>query len=311
MTDLSTPAGSRIALRLDAGPDSQRTIRASAEPIVLGRAAGPGRIDDATLEAHHAVVDPRRRVVVQLTGRIPARVDGLPVGNGRAIVAGSVIEMGASRIVIQPWAESTAPERTNPPNRDGLLVLGVGVPHDDGAGRDASPVSMVRRGERGHEVAVSTIGLDVGEARRILVVGPPAERLAHTLAARAASLGVHRVTVTSRPAALWSRSRHGPLVIAHDPDPEVDWTGHELPVDGVVISVGSSWRATLSRRAADGSTTVQRFHAAGRADAGPNEVGQRPRCSRTDRPLVAQQVAGAGPELGSDVARVPEAARRQ
>lgn len=310
MIDISTSAGARIALRLDAGPDSQRTIMAAAEPIVLGRAAGRGRIDDPTLEAHHVVVDPSRHIAVQLTGRIPARVDGLPVGNGRAIATGSVIEMGASRIVVRPPAESVVPERTTPPSRDGRLVLGVGLRHDD-AGRDANSFSMVRRVGRGHEAAVSTIALDVGEARRILVVGSPAERFVHTLAARAASLGVQRVTITSRPGALWGRSRHGQLVIAHDPDPEVDWPGHELPADGVVISVGSSWRATLSKRAPDGSTTVQRFHAAGRADQVPVEVGRHSRCSRTDRSLVAQQVAGPGPELGSDVARVPEAARRQ
>ena len=262
------PAGA-IRLCLVAGPDAGRTIVVRDRPLTIGRADGPGHVADPALEAHHLLFDPLRRTVLQLTGRIPARIDGTPIGRRRTVRRGAVVELGASRITVDG--------RPPPPPSPTALVLGVGEPL--GRGRPAAPVTV-----------------DASVVRRVLVAGPSATALAAALAARAARR--EPVSLTADSCALRTRPVGGCFVIAHVPDPDAEWPAHELPSDAVVVSVGASWRASIVGRAPSGGLVLQRFHAAGDG-------------SRPNRAVVAQQVSGAGPELGRDVARVPQPARRE
>ena len=290
-----------VRLRLDAGPDAGRTIALPGGPIVVGRLHGTGRVADPSLEAHHLLVDATRRTVVQLSGRAPVFVDGKPVGRVAAISDGSVIELGASRIVVVRTTPTTT--RAAAQCGGGLLLLGVGVRRDHQMVGSSSFVDQARD-ERTR--TTTSITLDLHETRRILVVGSTAESFAGALAARSKGPAI----VADRLDLLRRRSRRRRLVIVHVADPETDWPGREMPNDAAVISIGVSWQAVLMRRAPDGSISLQRFHAAGHP-GGPEPRSPAQVCSRLDRAFVAEEVARPGAELGGDVARVPEPARRQ
>jgi hypothetical protein len=250
----------RIGLRLDAGPDACRTITVDDRPLVLGRAGGAGHIADPLLEAHHLLVDPARQTVVQLAGRASARVDGNPIGGGAALTLGSVIEVGASRIVVTVPSTVDDPHRLGAGRAEGRahLLLGLGVP-DDRSDETLVVDSFVEQARRDRDRSPAPITIDLRVIRRVLVVGPPAEQLVHVLAGRIAD---RRVTVTDAPDALTARVRRHHVVLAHVPDPEAEWPG-ELPCDAAVVGLGATWQATVMRRSPDGSTSIQRFHASG------------------------------------------------
>ena len=282
-----------LVLRLDAGPDARRTI-AIAGSVVLGRAAGPGRIVDPFLEPHHLLLRTSDRRVVQLSGRAPARVDGVVVGSGAAIRIGSVIEVGATRIVIaEPGSAAGTPHQPPP----GTVVLGIGIRRHDPDAVSLACHSFARLAAIEHERHMGAITLDLDAIRRILVTGPSADGLIRSLVAQADR---HRIHVADRTASIGARPPSGRVVVVADPDPDAAWPGDEIPSDGAVVSVGVSWEAVLMLRSPDGSSRVQRFRAAG-----------HPGGSRSDRALVAQEVARAGAELGGDVVGVPQPARRE
>jgi DNA segregation ATPase FtsK/SpoIIIE, S-DNA-T family len=94
---------------------------------VLGRAAGADiRIDDDAVEAHHVVLDIRgdgELRLVQLTGRVPIRIDGVPIEAprddggpdvhvGSAVKMGSTIDLGATRLRIDPPSPPARPIHT-------------------------------------------------------------------------------------------------------------------------------------------------------------------------------------------------------
>ena len=266
----------RVVLHIEAGPDAGRSIDCVDDPIVVGRAQGRGRIEDPSLEVHHLLVHSTQRTVVQLTGRVPACVDGRHIGQGATLDAGSVIEVGATRLLVASGRDSEFPGR--PSVTSGVIVLGVGpiiAPPERVDPSDRCSFVALAAARRSGRVAPITI--DPATVRRVLVTGPVADGVARSILERAAD---HE------------------LVVAVDPDPDAAWPGGDLPSDGAILSVGATWRATLTLPVADGSSWVRRFHAAGTA-------------SRPDRSFVAQEVARSGSEPGGDVVRIPQAARRE
>ncbi len=86
----------------EAGPASGPTVALPAGRHVVGRSPSAAvRIDDPSVEPHHVLltVAPDGAVaVVQLTGRVPCRVDGEPIAGPTSVVDGSTIELGSSRL---------------------------------------------------------------------------------------------------------------------------------------------------------------------------------------------------------------------
>lgn len=297
-------------LRLDAGPDAGRTITLPGRPLVVGRSHGIGHIADPFIEAHHLLIDPTRRTVMQLSGRVPTRVDGNPIGAAATISDGSVIEVGASRIIvatIKSHTISSVNRFSAGTGREsgGVVELGVGIRRDH---EPVSSSSFVDQAQYERTRTTTPITLDLHETRRVLVVGPSAETFVRALAARSAG---RRVIVSRRLDLLRTRPRRH-VVFVHATDPETGWPSRELPGDAAVVSVGASWQGVLMRRSPDGSMSLQRFHAAGLSSAhGPEGRAPARVCSRSDGALVAEEVARPGAELGGDVVGVPEPARRE
>ncbi|HEX3088776.1 MAG TPA: FtsK/SpoIIIE domain-containing protein, partial [Ilumatobacteraceae bacterium] len=83
----------------DAGPDAGGTTLLPSGTHIIGRAPGAAvRCDDGALEPHHllAEVDDDGLVLRQLTGALPARIDGRPIDESVTIVASAHIEVGYS-----------------------------------------------------------------------------------------------------------------------------------------------------------------------------------------------------------------------
>ena len=87
-----------VVLVCEAGPASGPAVALPAGRHVVGRSPGAAvRIDDPSVEPHHVLVDvaPGGAVaVVQLTGRVPCRVDGEPIAGAADVIDGSTIESG-------------------------------------------------------------------------------------------------------------------------------------------------------------------------------------------------------------------------
>lgn len=283
-----------VELRLDAGPDAGRTIRLQGRPIVLGRALGPGRIDDPLMEAHHLVIDPVDLTLTQLSGRSTARVDGVPIASTAAIGSGSVIEIGASRLTVSPATTTSISVTTTTGTRCSSLVDRVLL----GFGRrpETAAIATFTDARREHDRSPEPVTVDARIVRRVLVAGPPAERFALALGARFPD-----AAVTDRVSML--RAARDGTVVAHVADPEATWWERDLPTDAVVISIGVTWRATMLHASDDGSTAVQRFHASGAPG------WSAPGCSGLGRSVVAQEVPGTGAEPGCDVVGIPQPAR--
>lgn len=289
-----------MTLRLDAGPDAARFVTIDRRGTVLGRAPGPGRIDDPWLEPHHLVVrqDGPVVAVTQLCGRAPVRVDGELVVGPTPVGAGAVIELGATRAVVTEPAPSAGVDTETAR----AVVLGVGFDATSRVIGTDDPAWFVEQARLERSRAFGDVVLDLDVVARVLVTGPSALGVVRSIVAQSTV----RVVVTARLDALRWPASGRQILVAHAPDPETAWPGDELPEDAAVISVGATWRAVLHhRRGAD--TNVVRFHAAGR----PARVEPPRGCSRTDRAVVAQQVARTGPEVGGDVVGVPQPARRQ
>lgn len=308
-----------FALRLDAGPDAGRSLPIPAGGLTVGRAAGPGRVADPAVEAHHVTLRPADGgvSVTQLAGRTPARVDGVAVGTPARAESGAVLEFGATRATLVEG--EAAPRR---PRVDTSIVLGVGIVLPDES--DVAGRSFEEQAAAVRSATIGAVRLDPG-IRRLLVAGPGADGVARALLEQAGQAGV-RVRVVEPDEVARLRVPHAALAIAIAPDPDEQWQHGDLAPDALVVRVGVSWRAVLERAGPDGSTVVQRFHAAGRPESQRTERNIRPyrpyrpcrpwgsgrRVSlrrRLNRAFVAEQVAGAGAEAGGDVVGVPQAAR--
>jgi DNA segregation ATPase FtsK/SpoIIIE, S-DNA-T family len=126
-TDQPPPSAPVAAVSFVWGPAVDAPVVLLPGRYVLGRAAGTDiRIDDDAVEAHHAVLDigcDGGLRLVQLTGRVPIRIDGVPVepplGGGApevavrsAVTTGSAIDLGATRLRIDPPPLAARPIHT-------------------------------------------------------------------------------------------------------------------------------------------------------------------------------------------------------
>ena len=139
---LGRPRTGGAGRRASSARPGRRPDRPSALPAgrhVVGRSpAAAVRIDDPSVEPHHALLDvaPDGAVaVVQLTGRVPCRVDGEPIAGPAAVIDGSTIELGSSRLRLagptsshrrggdgRGGGEPVAPDA--PPHAAGAAALG-------------------------------------------------------------------------------------------------------------------------------------------------------------------------------------------
>jgi hypothetical protein len=113
-----------FTLDLVAGPDAGRRVVLEAGRHLVGRSTGCSVvIDDASIEAHHLMIDvsgPANVELVQLAGRVPLLVDGEAAGAGRRLRVAHSIEVGDTRLELP---ESDVHGRRLP----GVVELGVTV----------------------------------------------------------------------------------------------------------------------------------------------------------------------------------------
>ena len=100
------PAGAAVVeLAVVAGPccTSWRPLPPGRHTV--GRAASADiRLDDDAAELHHGIIDvddDGSMVFIQLTGRVPVRIDGQPCGPAQPVVPGQALLIGASRIDVR------------------------------------------------------------------------------------------------------------------------------------------------------------------------------------------------------------------
>src|SRR3954447_14868655 len=86
-------------LTWEAGPDAGGSTTLGHGTHIIGRAAGAAmRCDDLALEPHHLQLEISNAgaVLRQLTGRVPARVDGEPLGESLIVESVARVEVGCS-----------------------------------------------------------------------------------------------------------------------------------------------------------------------------------------------------------------------
>jgi S-DNA-T family DNA segregation ATPase FtsK/SpoIIIE len=94
-----------------AGPDAGGTTVLGHGSHVVGRAPGAAvRCDDSAVEPHHLLIEisAAGATVRQLTGRVPARVDGEPLAGALTIDTSTRLEVGHS-VATMCWGDLTAP----------------------------------------------------------------------------------------------------------------------------------------------------------------------------------------------------------
>ncbi|HZX54575.1 MAG TPA: FtsK/SpoIIIE domain-containing protein [Ilumatobacteraceae bacterium] len=104
-------------LTWEAGPDAGGTTDLGHGPHIIGRAAGAAmRCDDPALEPHHLLIEisDEGAVLRQLTGRVPARVDGEPLGQSVIVDSAARVEVGCS-VLLLARGGLTAPGHTTIP----------------------------------------------------------------------------------------------------------------------------------------------------------------------------------------------------
>ena len=105
--DLTADPGpaAQVVVVIEAGPSAGGSHPLGAGTHVVGRAASASiPIDDPLLEPHHALLHlaPDGAVhVVQLAGRVPARVAGEPIAGRTALAPDATVVLGASRLRVR------------------------------------------------------------------------------------------------------------------------------------------------------------------------------------------------------------------
>ena len=177
-----TTDGTAVALVWEGGPAAGTTTTIGRGRHVVGRSrAAAVVVADPAVELHHLLldVDDAGTVrAVQLTGRVPCRVDGAPLeAGGTDIPRGAIVTVGASRLRV---GERSRPAPASPPPSapDEPLVL---------------PVAIDRRRDR----VVATAPLVVAG---LAAVGPARERTGAGRRRRAGARRGHRWPALSAPA---------------------------------------------------------------------------------------------------------------
>lgn len=191
MDESDHPSG-RVVVVCEGGPAAGQTRVLGAGRHVVGRASTAGiRIADATVEPHHAFLDVGRQGVrlVQLTGRVPCRVDGAPVTTsaaGVAVPAGGTVSLGCSRLRVDRadeaievgigGASSSPAPATLPPDAGQVLVPSEGT----------SPTGA---GDRSRSATVAAAAITVGTAVALTATGRAGRALVLGLILAAAVVG--------------------------------------------------------------------------------------------------------------------------
>ena len=101
-----------VTVVTEAGPSAGRVVALGPGQHVIGRAPGVDvALADPALEPHHAQLDVDEIGgvrFVQLTGRVAARVDGEPIGSPTAVAVGQRLDLGTSRLRVEPAADGSA-----------------------------------------------------------------------------------------------------------------------------------------------------------------------------------------------------------
>jgi hypothetical protein len=183
----------------------------------------------------------------------------------------------------------------------------VSLPHPAAA--------VLDRHGRAELPVVTTVAPD----RPLAIVGSQAESVARRISLQLPPrLRARLLTVAAGEADRFRAAGRPMIVLAPDLDDVPPWCVG-------VLDVGATWHGTWQPDVIDRPEDVVRLHAAGASPHRPTrvhaalnpdigagrDVDGRRGGSGTDvgRTLVAEQVAGARPEVGSDITRVPQSAR--
>jgi hypothetical protein len=325
-----------ILVRCVGGPDAGWSVRLPTGSHWLGRVDGGLCVRDPAIEAHHAhtIVDQVGRLaLLQTAGRCPILVDGRPVRGWTSLSSGSVVEVGATRLeigspacagsplvewIFEPqdttstelarfardvqFAADTAVRRALA-EPDGRIEIGVAeidveidIRRADGevvslGELDHAAQAVVERGAR--RSIPYRIALNAGSPVAIVASDPTA--VADALTAQLTAHERARAIVTDATEAESLAGSGRPMIVLATNLVDVP------PCCRSVLEVGATWRATWCDDIVDHPDRTFRLHARGRP-RGSTDAG---------RPLVAEEVARPRPELGRDVARIPQPARRQ
>ena len=161
-----------LAIGVITGPTCHAWMRLGVGRHVIGRSSTADvRIEDPDVELHHGVLDVGVDAAVvfsQLTGRVPARIDGRTCRRGQRVGIGQTLQIGTSRIEIREWPAETVPAHIVPSDHDPWRQVvrrsptaddvaecpEIGVPEQPAEHRGPSAIGLVGAG-----IAVAGAGL--------------------------------------------------------------------------------------------------------------------------------------------------------
>jgi Inner membrane component of T3SS, cytoplasmic domain len=155
-----TPTGPLPTASVDviAGPDAGRLVALHPGRHVLGRAPRSTlRLEDPAVEAHHAIVTvgaDGEPSLIQLSGRRPILVDGVPAMAGEPVAVAASIEIGDS-LLVRPVPAMPRPETIRP----------VPVPPGLGPADLEGVLALAARVRRAADLAAGGVLLGVGTVR--------------------------------------------------------------------------------------------------------------------------------------------------
>jgi hypothetical protein len=113
---------------------------------VIGRSSSAGIcLDDPRVELHHGLleIDEDGLWLTQLTGHVPLRVDGEPVGIAREILLPAVISIGSSELRLRHVGESRPPAVDGAARDTSRTTLGTNVEGPYAPWRRASGIEVL------------------------------------------------------------------------------------------------------------------------------------------------------------------------
>lgn len=291
-----------------AGPDSGRTLQLGPGRQVIGRAEGAGQIDDPALEAHHALIDVAadgQVRLLQLTGRFPLRVDGRTTVGWTALSAGSVIELGHSRLHVE------GPGASHPFRLagDGVVELGYRrkrLGDDRAADRpDRCCVDLVDfhriaiEGSQAVAAAAAIVAqLNASPNWNVTALADVSGFISAPAVAGVRELVICRVGHLARCTSLWTRPDVSALVLVAPGQRVPSWCRS-------LLVVGETWRGEWWADLHGSVTDVERLHLRGVRPPLPATIPDlvpttRPR--RCREPLVGRDGAIDPSEVALDAA---------
>ena len=307
-----------------AGPDAGRMIALPSGRHRFGREPTGLVIDDPALEVHHLAIEVGDHVhCVQLSGRIPVRVDGQTLSGFVGVPDGAFVEAGGS--LLRLGRRGLREERSSSVSRRWPVTLGIGeIQHEPAAGpNDEACLGSLPFDEQvwvdaGRRRTGVPVMIDLARTPRLGVTGP------HRVAVARAIAEVVRERAQAAPAIWWPSvsdtmlgsshdCRSGVIVVCEagryrtaeraltEPSAMIVLAEHvdDLPAECTAqLAVGARWRGTFVADTARGFDDVVALHVAGRS-------------AQRRGPIIAEQISRTGAEFGRRVLGVPQPARRE